>query len=184
MKTRYFCHRKYTKIWAPSLFFFDGGLHNPFLMAAINTWVSLFFLGVIPTSPRHPNNSWEDIWNTKTYLKHPLSRYLDVYGKWKHPTQTPQRENLRFNRTSCQVQSLQGHLKQRGELLSSVVSWFFVKLCWVGQPPAQDAGSSPPGWHYNFRIGNPELNLHVWRLQPGSWEYPYSIYLHLFVKLG
>ena len=31
-----------------------------------------------------------------------------------------------------------------------------------------------------FRIGNPELNLYVWRLQPGSWEYP--IYLHLFCE--
>ena len=29
-------------------------------------------------SPRHPNTSWEGIWTPKTYLKHLLSRYLDV----------------------------------------------------------------------------------------------------------
>ncbi len=29
-------------------------------------------------------------------------------------------------------------------------------------PPTQDAGSLSPGWHDIFRIGNPQVNLHVW----------------------
>ena len=29
--------------------------------------------------PRHPDTSWEGIWTRKTYVKHLLSRYLDVY---------------------------------------------------------------------------------------------------------
>ena len=33
-------------------------------------------------------------------------------------------------------------------------------MAWV-VPPAQDAGSSPPGWHYIFRLGDPNLNLHL-----------------------
>ena len=44
---------------------------------------------------------------------------------------------------------------QISEAIISINSIFWV---W---PPSQSRQSSPPGWHYMFRLGNPDINLYL-----------------------
>ena len=52
----------------------------------------------------------------------------------------------------------------------------------LGCKPHQEMPSSPPGWHSIFRLGNPNLSLHLLQLlEAGASQYihPYSINIHM-----
>ena len=52
------------------------------------------------------------------------------------------------------------------------MGWNHQLGTYLGLSPPPRMQSSPPGWHYIFRFGDPELNLHLPRLHPGRGDNP------------